>query len=401
MLQYTMIETDNQIHLNRFKLIPPHPSYIAGLIDGDGCIFIRRIKDGYQSGFTLSQSRTNVLQVIRYHFGGSITTSLSRNKSLNIMNDDSTYNKYNVRNQFNLTIRSNEYQILLDYLNSVFIIKANQYEYLYEFNKVANIPNKNDEKESLCLRCSCLNQSHEMNDDTMKRLNMEYISGLFDAEGCFYVSSKKSKYYISITQKNNPQILVQIVSFLGYGCIDSDNKFKIYKKSDCLKFISCVKNHLIVKYNQATAFETYLTTNDFEVKKQMFEICNREKHESEIFKDTNQNKHGKDGYKAMIQIRMLKKKICEEICRLNFYKKKSENMKGELNHNFGKIFSEETKKKMSLSIRDSKGGVSDDVIIQVRQLHRPKRKMRQNVVMIYISYNYVSNNLLNVLLLFY
>jgi hypothetical protein len=30
-------------------------------------------------------------------------------------------------------------------------------------------------------------------------------------------------------------------------------------------------------------------------------------------------------------------------------------------------------------------------------LHRPKRKMRQNVVMIYIFYNYVSNNLLNVL----
>jgi len=34
-------------------------------------------------------------------------------------------------------------------------------------------------------------------------------------------------------------------------------------------------------------------------------------------------------------------------------------------------------------------------------LHRPKRKMRQNVVMIYIFYNYVSNNWLNVLLLFY
>ena len=33
-------------------------------------------------------------------------------------------------------------------------------------------------------------------------------------------------------------------------------------------------------------------------------------------------------------------------------------------------------------------------------LHRPKRKMRQNAVMIYISYNYVSSNLLNVPLLF-
>ena len=31
-------------------------------------------------------------------------------------------------------------------------------------------------------------------------------------------------------------------------------------------------------------------------------------------------------------------------------------------------------------------------------LHRPERKMRQNAVMTYISYNYVSNNSLNVLL---
>ena len=34
------------------------------------------------------------------------------------------------------------------------------------------------------------------------------------------------------------------------------------------------------------------------------------------------------------------------------------------------------------------------------ELHRLKRKMRQNAVMIYIFYNYVSSNLLNVPLLF-
>ena len=34
------------------------------------------------------------------------------------------------------------------------------------------------------------------------------------------------------------------------------------------------------------------------------------------------------------------------------------------------------------------------------QLHRPKRKMRQNAVMICIFYNYVSNSLLDVPLLF-
>ena len=39
----TKIEEDNLFHLKRFSKEPPHPSYISGLIDGDGCIFIRKI----------------------------------------------------------------------------------------------------------------------------------------------------------------------------------------------------------------------------------------------------------------------------------------------------------------------------------------------------------------------
>ena len=78
MLQYTTmeIEQDNLIHLRRFNNVTPDASYIAGFIDGDGCIFIRKIKDGYQSGITITQARTNVLRVLRYYFGGSITTTI-------------------------------------------------------------------------------------------------------------------------------------------------------------------------------------------------------------------------------------------------------------------------------------------------------------------------------------
>jgi hypothetical protein len=72
---YNDMESDNITHIERFKKSPPHPSYIAGMIDGDGCIFIRKITHGYQSGISITQCRTNVLQVIRYHYGGSITTT--------------------------------------------------------------------------------------------------------------------------------------------------------------------------------------------------------------------------------------------------------------------------------------------------------------------------------------
>ena len=179
MILYTMINIseDNKIHLQRFKNVPPHASYIAGFIDGDGCIFIRKITDGYQSGIQFTQCRTNILQVIRYHFGGSITSSENRNnKTENIMDNENEYiHKHNVRNQYNLLIRSNEYQVLLEYLKHSFIIKEQQYNCLYEFNKLTNLPNKCEEKKELYLKCSNLNKCCELDEVYLKRINIEYI----------------------------------------------------------------------------------------------------------------------------------------------------------------------------------------------------------------------------------
>lgn len=63
------------------------------------------------------------------------------------------------------------------------------------------------------------------------------------------------------------------------------------------------------------------------------------------------------------------KKEPEKISHLKqVYKEKSEKMTGSNNHNFGKEFSEQHKKKMSDSIRDAKGGVSDETILEVRKL---------------------------------
>lgn len=73
-----------------------------------------------------------------------------------------------------------------------------------------------------------------------------------------------------------------------------------------------------------------------------------------------------------------------------FYKNKSETMKGEGNHNFGKHFSTETKKKMSNSIRDAKGGISDDVIIQVREYIQQGYKNIEIQEMLSLSRNTVT-----------
>jgi hypothetical protein len=370
------IESDNQSHLNRFKYNPPHPSYIAGFIDGDGCIFIRKITDGYQSGISITQSRTNILQIVRYHFGGSITSSANRNdKTINLMSDDTNkyYHKHNVRNQYNLLIRNNEYQVLVDYLQNSFIIKENQYQYLYEFNKLANLSNKYEEKEELYLKCSNFNKKCELDEVYLTRLNIEYIAGLFDAEGCIFIENNLKKTKISITQKNHPKILHEIVKFLGFGKI-YDYQLIIYKKGDCLKFIQLIIPHLIVKYNQANAFKMFLNTYNIATKEIMYKICNSEKHEIEVFANLNQNDKKKDGYLETLRLKGLKEQICKEIHCKQVYKDKSEKMTREGNHNYGKTFSEETKKKMSVSIRVAKGGVDDDVIIKVRHLLKEGHK---------------------------
>ena len=363
----TNIQEDNQKHINRFKNEPPSPSYIAGFIDGDGCIFIRKIECGYQSGFTITQCRTNVLQIIRYHFGGSISSSTNRNdKIVNIMNNNYIH-KYNVRNQYNLIIRNNEYQLLIDYLRNRFIIKEKQYQYLYNFNKLVNRPNKNEIKEELHLICSNYNKYCELDERYFNRLNIEYIAGLFDAEGCFFINKNLKNIKINISQKSHPKILFKIVQFLGFGNV-CDHSFIICNKIDCLKFITLVKEYLIVKYNQAEAFETFLLTTDIYIKENMYSICNKEKHEIEIFNELNQNDDGKEGYLEMLKIKEMKNQVCREIHNKEVYREKSEKMKGTRNHNYDKTFSEETKKKMSNSIRDSKGGISDENIKTVRKM---------------------------------
>lgn len=363
----TSIEQDNILQLDRFKHNPPHPSYISGFIDGDGCIFIRKIRDGYVSGLHIAQSRTNILQIIRYYFGGSITTTSSRNSKItDDLDNDENISKHNKRNQFNLNILNNEYSILLNYLKNHLIVKEEQFQSLCDFSKYVNLQN-NEEKEQLYLRCSELNKQKRLNEIYLSRLNSEYISGLFDAEGCVFIKKDLKSCNISISQKNHPLLLTAITKYLNYGKVYGYS-FVIYKKEDCLKFIELVKQYIIVKYNQIIAFEKFLNTNVFDTKTEIYKICNQEKHMSEIFTNLNKNNMGKDRYLEQIQMIELKNKLIKELERRQVYKEKSEKMKGEGNHNYGKTFSEETKKKMSCSIRDSKCGVSDEIILDVRKL---------------------------------
>jgi hypothetical protein len=65
-------------------------------------------------------------------------------------------------------------------------------------------------------------------------------------------------------------------------------------------------------------------------------------------------------------------------------------MKGEGNHNFGKTKSEETRKKMSLGIRNAKNGISDEMILKVRELIAAGKKNMEIEVLLTITRHTVS-----------
>jgi hypothetical protein len=244
--------------------------------------------------------------------------------------------------------------------------------------KLIHLQNCNEVKESIYQKCLLLKKEKTLDPVCFQRINIEYIQGLFDAEGCFFISNKNKNYFrISLTQKSYPSVLEEIQKLLNFGSIVESCKFVIYKKSDCLRFIQWIKNGLIVKYNQALAFETFLTTKDEMVKEEMYKICNEEKHKIEHFTELNSSPQGKDGYRQIVHVRNLKEKVCKELLLKKNYKDKSENMKREGNVHFGKKFSEDTKKKMSLSIRNAKGSVSDEIIVKVRKLMEEKKTIKE------------------------
>jgi len=387
------IEEDNFIKLNKYKLNKPNPSYLAGFIDGDGNIFIRKIKDGYQSGISITQSRTNILQIIQYHYGGTIhcgSTILTED----IMNEDGFYDKNNRRNSYTLTIYSNEYKFILEDIYEYIILKKVQIEALMEISKIVNKPNYGEEKEKLYEICSNSNLNKIPENYDFNRFNEQYICGLFDAEGCLSIEYKKidneirftKGIYMKITQKNHPEIIRKIYEYLKVGRIDTEYIYKIENFTDCFYLINILKNNLIVKENQLNAFEEYISeplklnntkyNEKIHLKRlNIYKIMNKEKHQIEVYNISTEP--NKEGYIQRMNCKIEEEEKQKNIKKEEFYKLKSVAMKGKNNVNYGKKFTENTVIQMKKSIAIKKRDMtkySDEILYEIIDL---KGKMSQ------------------------
>lgn len=254
--------------LNNFKHVIPSASYVAGFIDCDGCVFIRKIKNGFQTGIQISQTKINILLILKYHFGGIIKKQL---------------------NKWILIIKSDDYELLINYIYHHTIIKMIQIKCLKQMLKYVGKNKMDDEKTKQFEFCSNANKNNLFDEHNLLKINIDYISGIFDSDGCMYISkSRINKFYISISQKSYLSVLTCIQNYLGFGNVNyKEGKYKIYSKENCLKFIELIENNLIVKYNQTQHFKHYLLSNNYDIKYKMYEKCNYETHDNNEFNFEN------------------------------------------------------------------------------------------------------------------
>jgi hypothetical protein len=253
-----------------------------------------------------------------------------------------------------------------------------------------------DKKEELYKICTESNLIKNNTHFDYSRLNINYIQGLFDAEGHIFISYKKidnnirftNGIYMKITQKTYPEIIHKIYEFLNFGK-KSEYIYYVDTFEDCAKLVKLLKNNLIIKSNQIEAFQEYLDTrlehnekysNEIHLKREnLYKIINMEKHQIEIYDSSK--KINNEGYQNK-----LKEKedilLCEkELKKQELCLAKSESMKGENNPNYGKHL--DPNHSLHISIETTKAkrannpNLTDD---KIREIYDLKGSMLQKDV---------------------
>jgi len=139
--------------------------------------------------------------------------------------------------------------------------------------------------------------------------------------------------------------------------------FKHMYNTALLKFIIMIENNLIVKYNQSQYFKQYLLTNDTNIKLEIHNKCNYEKHVNEDFNyEMYDGLINKNLYNYYSNINVMRKKCLFSIANNNLHEKlKPINLAIEL------IESNELNFPIEEKVKKNKIKISDEIILRVRE----------------------------------
>lgn len=241
------------------------PYYVSGFFDGDGSICITQ---GLSLQIMFSQCVRSVLLKFQKIFGGSI---YKRDMS----------HEPNRRDQYSLRLCGKDCEKMLKYLFVGSIMKFEQVKVGMKFLNVVNLHDLEDKKITMREQMRKLNKSYKKtHNKPYDRINWEYMSGLFDAEGCIYLKqiTRKDKSlrhafcYMKISQKNDYKLLDAIREFTGHGRTKDKTSWTVdrmdFTEYDLKQFLP----HLIVKKEQAEMCLELFDCKDKDRRKEIYEV---------------------------------------------------------------------------------------------------------------------------------
>ena len=243
--------------------------YLAGFFDGDGSITLEKQKNGYTLRIKFSQSNESWCDYIKDKYPILHKTNIERRD-------------HNKRIEYELRATGKQIEKLIDDLLPYSILK---YEQLLEAKKyipLIGVNGKNFEKDNTYNTLKLLKK--ESKNKPYDRLCLEYISGLFDAEGCILLNT------IKLTQKSDINILVKIGEYYKNNNKLSNYSLVFYKKEERIKFLEDIKKHCIYKQPQILNALEYLNGNTDKI-----ETINKLKNQKKIditnYKFKSQEEH--------------------------------------------------------------------------------------------------------------
>lgn len=242
------------------------PYYIGGFFDGDGSIYIDK---NYCLSICFTQCYLPILEKFHKIFGGNLYISTTKK------NEETRYCHY-------LKIHGKNCLKILQYLDIGSILKHQQIQLAKKFiffNKINNLENIKEEYRQQIIK---LNRKYKSAEDlNYSKINWEYISGLFDAEGCIYMKNTNFSY-IKITQKNNWKLIKSIRDFTGHGQIGDKIIWKVNRIDFAKWDLNKMLPFLNVKKFQAENCLKFFETHNKEQRKFLVNAIKEDKHKDYI-----------------------------------------------------------------------------------------------------------------------
>jgi hypothetical protein len=287
--------------------------YLGGLFDGDGSFVIYKQPDG--SGFNINivfaQSVVNILEILQHNFGGYIYKGRKN---------------INQRQQYSWRITGENCRKLLEKLHEGCILKYEQTKIFMDFLTLINL------KDSFNLKYLLYQKLRQLNAKVIKniqkpydRVDMEYITGILDAEGCIMINKTLKTFRITISQKGDRELLNKIKTFLGIG--------EVYTyiwscgHQDIKQIVEQIEKKSIIKKEQLKCLISYLDTYPFvkrgysmdpeirNIRQLCYDIIQDEKHNS-----IDIDKASIDASNKLNKINTSKLKILDDIEETNKFK---------------------------------------------------------------------------------